>query len=737
MATSTSHTAPTLSKCGADVEEFRKCMYCGTQSGHVALLLPCLHNICDDCLKQLVHKYQEQGTPRKGKSPHSLICFLCQTAFVVPPLSGPGCLVNNLILTREWLVQRLAVGQKDHDVNGKPRCDECDTDVDDDIISIVCFDCGSFLCADHANIHRKSRSTARHTVSKVEDGCATGFAVFQSSRAQLQPTPCPNHRKEICTFYCKTCREGFCARCEASSLHSDTREHEVCILSEDTVASLELYLTRNLTPLLEKRNSEVDEQLDALTISEQAINTHAEKLSEEITEFMASKRAAVIAELDLQEKQLLDEVDKACWADLRRIAVAKAPLEQENGKLRQALMLGGKLACVAGQAERSSLCLSWSDSASHILTTAAPAYHNPLQIFKPTSNVEWAKSFDILANPLARIGLVKTVPFITALSTKPEASVSKDCAPPKQLRAVASSTRQLQYCVGKRYEGLDGYISVKVGFELSDVEQLRQGGVKVIKRSVRSTIRGGKHVTYCKCATLDIDMVVASSWSQGECCLDFDVPLVGGTYDLTANEVSLAHRLVLPRCSFTFDKCTLDKAYKYGDGRGIRAVDGNHSGAAVGPRILAESLSSQWSILYIEGDARHGPCVGVVRCSSFEADASLEWRKEHTSVLFYAQGQMFWRPHNSQVVEKSEFFNNGSPVPDWVDGGVLRLTVKESEAKLEKGHSTKRITVQLLYENLGSRNTVLGETVIQANPQEIRPFFWFGRGSAFQLLPPY
>ena len=712
-------------------------MCCGTQCGQVALLLPCLHNICDDCLKQLVHKYQEQGTPeRKGKSPHSLTCFLCQTAFVVPPLSGPGCLVNNLILTREWLVQRLAVGQKDHDVNGKPRCDECDTDVDDDIISIVCFDCGSFLCADHANIHRKSRSTARHTVSKVEDGCATSFAVFQSSRAQLQPTPCPNHRKEICTFYCKTCREGFCKICKVR--HKGVAEcyHAVHALDDKYVSWLEHDSLHNLTPLLEKRKSEVDEQLDELTASERAINTHAEKLSEEITEFIERERAAVIAKLDVQEKQLLDEVDKVRWADLRKITAAKAPLEQVNGKLRQALMLGGKLACIAGQAERSSLCLSWSDSASHILTTAAAAA-DPVQSCNSLACVEWAKSFDVLADPAVPRGHIRTVPGLHALNPSSIASVSSVCSPSKCAGAVcvSSSTHELRCAIGKTYESLKGYLSVKVNIELSGVHQIPQGGISVQKQVIRSTKRGGKFQTFSESATLGVKNTGKSCKTA---CLDFDVPLVGGTYNLIAREVSLCHRLVLPRCPFLFDQCSLCNVTVYGDKRGIRVADNSRYGAVVGPHLFAGHNVLQWSVLYTGGQGELKSSVGIVQSSSEKADVSLDWKKNNSAVLFGEEGEVkFADPHCVSISSKKKFCD-GSPIPHWRDGSLLRLVVNKSKGRRKSDPELPvDVTVGLRHEDLASQQSMCGEISVSCSSAKIQPYFCLAPGSMFQLLPPF
>ncbi|XP_071100967.1 E3 ubiquitin-protein ligase TRIM33-like [Haliotis cracherodii] len=244
------------------------CVVCRTAfryRGPQPHLLPCLHAVCQDCLK----------------SPEvtALDCSVCSKSYDI-------CDTD-----RQFPVDEVVLAEVLH-LTSKHRPAEflCTNDEDGNQAVCWCRECGDFLC-EHCQVsHSKIKATKNHTVQWMSD-------ISQTTK-RSQPL-CEKHNQRM-DIYDNDCDCFICPRCfyYDHSSHTTKKADELLKKEEDN-------LNENLKSLSTKQE-EIVRSSDKVNEQTESIGRKATSLRETVQHTFAQLKALI----DQREKEVLVELDQ-------------------------------------------------------------------------------------------------------------------------------------------------------------------------------------------------------------------------------------------------------------------------------------------------------------------------------------------------------------------------------------------------------------------------------------------
>eukprot|EP00117_Sycon_ciliatum_P042453 scpid38370/ scgid30884/ E3 ubiquitin-protein ligase TRIM33; Ectodermin; Transcription intermediary factor 1-gamma; Tripartite motif-containing protein 33 len=736
--------------------DFQKCMVCGTDSGRSARLLKCLHNVCEECLADSLSA-PDNSVSGGDSSRKSILCYLCQaTSEVATVLDGPGSLLKNYVLTRQWLRNRLlrsittaqsAACSTDAENLQQLVCDECDVCPEDaDEVVAVCYDCCSTLCADHLRIHKKTRSSAKHAVCELAsigtEVVSDSYEEFPEKHVESQPSSCQVHAREVCTFICEYCHTVFCKLCHAMGGHSHS-PHVVRELNQEFLNSAEEHLKAGMRKV-DSRLKQISSRVALLAKDEDRARDKAESLSTEITDLFADLKERIVAKLESEEKALLEKVDKHHWAISRTLSRLKQPLEQERWRLQQAKCLVSNVERVHSEGDRavfasglqSSLLCDSSGSLSTSLDT------NDTQTSKVNDldlSIEWT--------PVSEFR-----PLLESSSAGRMASKRDQSSEPTRISSISRPRAPNDHAVARPATPLAS--ADQSSREEKPTVRVAECEVSYHARSCSKTEAIARLIVKTESAAEDLPAKIslftfpfpyiviggvfispqahamesckqkASSHGRGAFALDFNVTPISGTYDVLCKELGVSHRLILPPPPFLFTDAALHNTVVSNNGQTLAVKNKKVGGAATCDTIMEFSNDVTWTVAYCTlGSAKWESALGVVCLTEQDVGTSVGWRKSHTAVVYSDIGDIYHRASRASTLKARCRFDNRVSAHDWSGGAILKLRLRKTGScdfcmTLDVGGSP-------------------GDVHMNYVAEEIRPYFWLSPETTFTLLPPY
>ena len=238
-------------------------------------LLSCLHAVCHACL---AHCTRPEG---------SLVC----------PHDGCSRVTDGsiaLCLSDHHPLRRLILSRS---ADTARRCEEC-LEEDAEEATATCEDCAMLLCDFHAKAHKRSRSTAKHRLKEGKEAV---------SRPPTT-TKCSFHPANDLNKFCSDCKRVLCEHCAGLTAHAG---HTVT--SVTSAVKGQGTEVREMTKGFEKTVApELKRRLSAVQASKEKVNARVEEMSATVTGSVQK----VIDMIKEEEAKLLDDIDKARWAEL-------------------------------------------------------------------------------------------------------------------------------------------------------------------------------------------------------------------------------------------------------------------------------------------------------------------------------------------------------------------------------------------------------------------------------------
>ncbi|XP_048237687.1 uncharacterized protein LOC124135915 isoform X1 [Haliotis rufescens] len=251
------------------MDPFPMCVVCSTSfryRGPQAHLLPCLHPVCENCLKSTVIT--------------TLICSICVKSHDKNDKSFRLLPVDEII-SAEVL-----------HLTSKHRPAEflCTNDEDWNQAVCWCGECGDFLCERCQVSHSKIKATKNHTVQWMSD-------ISQTTK-RSQPL-CEKHNQRM-DIYDNDCDCFICPRCfyNDHSSHTTKKADEFLEKEED---NLNEYLRS-----LSTKQEEIVRSSDKVNEQTESIGRKATSLRETVQHTFAQLKALI----DQREKEVLVELDQ-------------------------------------------------------------------------------------------------------------------------------------------------------------------------------------------------------------------------------------------------------------------------------------------------------------------------------------------------------------------------------------------------------------------------------------------
>lgn len=206
----------------------RRCNHVYNDEDHQPRLLPCLHDVCLDCLCELVFD-------------ESLTCPECKTTHKTP---------DNDVTTFPKDPVKLGRVLQNPETLSDVCCDFCDEECS---ATHRCTDCLDNLCPDCLQIHRKYKKYKDHSVLSIEEYAKLQYYVNSTIKCSV-----PGHTTELIKFYCtdKNCELCLCPSCVISHI-----EHSHRVLKIDTVFDLRLKNIKTIETDLQQQKERVDEAI--------------------------------------------------------------------------------------------------------------------------------------------------------------------------------------------------------------------------------------------------------------------------------------------------------------------------------------------------------------------------------------------------------------------------------------------------------------------------------------------
>ena len=191
-------------------------------------------------------------------------------------------------------------------------CDEC---VDDENAVAACADCKLRLCAGHAKVHPKSRSSYNHKVEPLRGGTGQSFGADDW---------CSNHSGKQLLYDCHVCKESLCEDC----LKEHTEEHKTSIVhkanrSKDAKTAFRASMAGKSADSIQRN---LCAAVDAVNDVIKAIQRQTKMVTSRINAYFSD----VMHAIGRRERHLLSDLDQLRSQKL-------GPLEEQRKRLQSAL----------------------------------------------------------------------------------------------------------------------------------------------------------------------------------------------------------------------------------------------------------------------------------------------------------------------------------------------------------------------------------------------------------------
>ncbi|XP_061451414.1 protein PML-like [Rhineura floridana] len=270
-------------------------------------LLPCLHNLCTQCLKE-------------NKSIH--LCATCGTSYMQ---NEEDCkLQENLLFAN--LQVKLRIWQKIK--NGKDLiCINCKNEA----VS-WCFDCNEFLCAMCLEFHQRYMKREGHEAKPLRDLQAESSMEFLAGIRKQSIMSCSNigHKGQALSIYCNECQKSMCCVCALLDRRHN-EDHHCDIQNEIGCRQNELQsMSTELKGKKSNYNNTYNSLLELVKNMEKVRNETREQIQQKVGEMvkvLREKEEKFLAEVEEQHKQQVQNVEKKL-KDMEGVVKRMASSEQ-------------------------------------------------------------------------------------------------------------------------------------------------------------------------------------------------------------------------------------------------------------------------------------------------------------------------------------------------------------------------------------------------------------------------
>ncbi|KAL5493298.1 hypothetical protein EMCRGX_G014454 [Ephydatia muelleri] len=267
-------------------------------------ILPCLHDICADCLEKKI-RLQPQD-PASGLP-------LCPVPLCNEPLGQGFTNVQDLPtnLTAQNLVKllrkedaaRAGARREDHSSQDEPaevkeyKCDECDRNVP--AVSL-CSICNNYMCKFCEEQHRVGKKTKTHDVLSILPGGEESGAPVVFRGLSHNSWKCNEHPEIDVDIYCRDCRMVICVKCAVCPPHKEHDYNEANKLVGEYYAQAD-DVARGVANIYE-RIRQATETVKALVVS---LDDNRQKVRGDITE----RYDTIIRDLERKKETLLQTAE--------------------------------------------------------------------------------------------------------------------------------------------------------------------------------------------------------------------------------------------------------------------------------------------------------------------------------------------------------------------------------------------------------------------------------------------
>ncbi|XP_027509370.1 tripartite motif-containing protein 45 [Corapipo altera] len=268
-------------------------------------LLPCLHSLCDPCLRRLGAL---EGEP--GGAARPVLCPVCDAEVSLPP-GGVGQLTPDCL-----------AGSRAGAAAG---CDLCA----DGAAAGRCLTCGVRLCPFCCRAHRRQKKTASHAVMELEN-------TKDCSQAG-KPLLCPSHPTEELRLFCEQCDQPVCQECVLGR----HRQHPYDFTSN--VIHRHGDALRKLLKNTQQHMDTLEDVLSQIDKMGSAVRSRAEAVATEICLFASGYVRAIEEHRDRLLKQLEDlKVQKENLLHLQKAQLQQLLLDMRTGvEFTEHLLMSG------------------------------------------------------------------------------------------------------------------------------------------------------------------------------------------------------------------------------------------------------------------------------------------------------------------------------------------------------------------------------------------------------------
>ena len=264
-------------------------------------LLQCFHIYCKDCLKKLVVQDQ-QGLI-------SLCCPTCRKSTHLPQGSTVSDLQPAFHIHHLFDIQDAFEKVK---VPQKIVCGKCTKETRS--ATSYCRDCGEFICATCADVHKQWDSFSNHEVVPLED--------FEKKVKQLDALKrvtlyCSLHQGKELELYCETCEELICHNC----IVKKHRDHQYDLVT-DTFQRQKGEIVASLEPI-ERKLESINKILKQIDAQSKAAKAKRDIIAAEIQE----KTCEFQAMLELRKDELTGQLDESTQLTLKNLATQRDEAE--------------------------------------------------------------------------------------------------------------------------------------------------------------------------------------------------------------------------------------------------------------------------------------------------------------------------------------------------------------------------------------------------------------------------
>ncbi|XP_078409956.1 protein PML-like [Cetorhinus maximus] len=279
-------------------------------------LLPCLHSICQECLRN----------EWAGQSAST--CPVCSA-----PTDGDvtnlqdNTFVTNL-LSKLQLRRRIGMGL---DI----QCSLCQACGDDRPATSLCFECDQFLCLSCCLSHQLLMERYGHLVKTLNDLRMLGCEDFVTLARNSKQTICPDHKEQHIRFFCKTCSMSICCNCLL--LYHIPPEH--CYHNIKQEVALKKEELKQMMDTIQENHHKFTERITQLKFLQEGLDV-AQNNAEAL---IRQKASAVIQEINKQGEALLRELETKCNSEESRLAERLKQTKQMIDRMGAGNELAGKM----------------------------------------------------------------------------------------------------------------------------------------------------------------------------------------------------------------------------------------------------------------------------------------------------------------------------------------------------------------------------------------------------------